>query len=256
MLRRYTSIAIRLLADNSAVIFVAILAYFLEDTLSRMAQSQKNTYFDTPLAVLRLILQMPISAIMALVLVGVVVKSVFVLFTNDDVYNALQGKKSLERYREQIRISQIWSYYAAFAAILLSWNAAFFVLGASIILLFDALFASSFLKWFFTLGAAVFLWPIYYSGVSILALLTIMKKNQYVPRRHPVTVIKSNFTKIYVAYALRSILDFGIVLGVPYLILLVLGRSLIGILATVILVGVGLVFFRAAALAFKLDLFR
>jgi len=179
--------------------------------------------------------------------VAVLVKSAFLLFSNEDISLGFQGE-GVARYRKILTTRPVW-YYLLNAGFTAAWYVAFFALATALIVVSTAIGDEAW-EWLFVMTGFVLLWPIYYAGVSVAAFLIAMCKHQLIAPGSWRGFLRQHYGKLYVFFAIRSAVELVVLVGGPAYLILNVEAPRIRDGAILLLVAVFTLFTRSASVAF------
>jgi hypothetical protein len=218
--------------------------------VSELARSPSARFLPDRSATAQAIGFLAQPAVLAAAAGAFVLKMTSVFFSNADMYLAYDATPS--RYgviARRIGLRWLLIFLAAAAV----WTAVFCAIAIGVSFLAEATLPRVPAFGLIGLVGAV-LFPVYYIGVSLGSLIAIARRLHNLHVLEVVSRAWSNRLQIYSYYAVRSIVDSFIAIGIPIALAAMILSKPLGVTLTIILVTIGVAIVRASFMAYKRDI--
>jgi hypothetical protein len=190
--------------------------------------------------------------LLVLLFIAATMKAAFVLFSNEDINLGFEGH-GRERYQKIFRNISL-PHYLGYCLFTAGWYLIFFILGTALVLL-SRFIGRPMHAWIFVGIGFVLLWPIFYAGLSLAAFVFAMLKHRLIKVDAWQSVLRRNYVRLYLFYAMRSAVDAACLIGGPALLATYVSNILVRYTALILLLGFSVLLIRSTAIAFKRSLF-
>lgn len=146
--------------------------------------------------------------------------------------------------------------WAAYMLASFVWYSIFTSIALGTIAFADYNISSLLIKILIIFGVAFASFPLFYSGIALIAFALVLHQFKSVPYRKTLQIIFRSWSRIYRFHAIRALIDITLTSAVPIGVFMLVSNQWVRIATLVVTLGIFIAMTRAASISFKIDLFR